>query len=63
LLDATLTIVVPSGTRILVYPAKRATLLTPVSNADIYPSRSEYRLKGPVSDPAVVKVIVTITCY
>lgn len=60
LADITLTIVVPSGTKELVYPTKRAALLTPVSKADIYPSTSEYRLKGPVSAPAVVSVMVTI---
>jgi hypothetical protein len=61
--DITLIMVVPLGTSVLVYPAKRDALATPVSKAPVYPSTSEYRLKGPVSDPATVSVIVTIMVY
>jgi hypothetical protein len=39
--DITLTIVVPFGTKDVVYPAKRAALDTPVSKADTNPSTSE----------------------
>jgi hypothetical protein len=41
LADITLIIVVPLGTNILVYPARRAALETPVSKADTNPSTSE----------------------
>jgi len=41
LTDTTLMIVVPFGTKDVVYPAKRAALETPVSNADTNPSTSE----------------------
>ncbi len=41
LADITRIIVVPLGTRDVVYPARRAALLTPVSKADINPSTSE----------------------
>jgi len=61
--DCTLTIVVKLGTKAEEYPAKRAALLTPVSNAEIYPSVSEYRLKGPESIPATVNVISTVILF
>jgi len=62
-IDCTLTIVVKSGTNIEEYPAKRVALLNPVSNAEIYPSRFEYRLKGPESVPATVNVINTVILF
>jgi len=56
----TFTIVVPSGTKAEEYPANKLALLTPLSKADVYPSKSEYKSKGPESYPAVVNVINTV---
>jgi len=55
--------VLPSGTTVDVYPASKSVLDTPVANGVTYPSASEYRLKGPTSDPANVKVINTVYIY
>ena len=52
--------VVKSGTSEDEYPASNADLGTATSNADVYPSRFEYKLKGPESVPAVVNVINTV---
>jgi len=60
LTDFTLTVVVPSGTRLVVYPATILALETPVSKGMANPSRFEYRLNGPVSLPATVNVIITV---
>jgi hypothetical protein len=58
--DFTLIIVVKSGTNAEAYPASKADLETPVSKADTYPSKFEYKLKGPESVPATVNVINTV---
>jgi hypothetical protein len=42
------------------YPASNDALDTPDSNAEVYPSRFEYKLKGPESAPATVNVINTV---
>jgi hypothetical protein len=52
--EHTFIVVVPLGTSVLRYPAKRSTFVTPTSNGVPKESRFEYRLKGPVSVPAVV---------
>lgn len=62
-IDITLTTDVKSGARADEYPSSKAVFETPVSNADENPSTSEYRLKGPVSAPAVVNVINTVISY
>jgi hypothetical protein len=46
--------VVKSGTNEDKYPDKRSTFVTPTSKGTPKLSKSEYRLKGPVSVPAVV---------
>jgi hypothetical protein len=59
--DFTLIAVEPFGTVEEVYPASNADLLTPVANADRYPSAFEYKLKvGPVFAPTAVNVINTV---
>jgi hypothetical protein len=63
LFDLILTIVVKSGTKALAYPANKETLDTPVSKAEVYPSESENKSKGPVSAPAVVNVINAVIIY
>lgn len=63
LFDFTLIAPEPFGTAEDVYPASSAALLIPVAKADVYPSTSEKRLKGPVSAPAVVSCIVTVIYY
>ena len=55
--------VVKSGTSEDEYPASNADLGTATSNADVYPSRFEYKLKGPESVPAVVNVINTVILF
>jgi hypothetical protein len=60
--DLILTIVAPSGT-VVEYPDVNVTLSTPVSKAVVYPFKLEYRLNGPVSDPATVNVNVTIIWF
>jgi hypothetical protein len=52
-------VVVPFGTSVDVYPPTRRILDTADSKGVEYPSIFEYRLKGPVSAPAVVNVINT----
>ena len=61
--DLTCTIDVKFGTTVDVYPATNANLLTLVANAVKNPSMFEYKLNGPVSDPAVVNVINTVICF
>jgi hypothetical protein len=56
-------IVVKSGTSEEEYPASKDALGTPDSNAVTYPSRFEYRLKGPESAPATVSVINTVISF
>jgi hypothetical protein len=56
-------VVVKSGTSEDEYPASKSTLGTATSNADAYPSRFEYKLKGPESVPAVVNVINAVILF
>lgn len=63
LFDLTLIAPEPLGTTEDVYPVNNVALLIPVAKADVYPSTSEKRLKGPVSAPAVVSCIVTVIYY
>ena len=56
-MEDTLTIFVPLGTSDDVYPKSKLALEMPVSNADVYPFTSENKSNGPVSEPAVVRVI------
>jgi hypothetical protein len=58
--DNTLIVVAASGTDVRRYPANIAALDTPVTIGTEYPSASEYKLKGPVSTPAVVNVTNTV---
>jgi hypothetical protein len=56
-------IVVLAGTNVDVYPANKLDFDTPVSNGVEYESTSEYKLNGPVEEPAVVNVISTVIIY
>ena len=61
--DFTLIIVAPPGTNVDVYPETKEALGTLFSNGTKNPSTSEYKSKGPVSEPAVVNVINTVIIY
>jgi hypothetical protein len=62
--DTTLIIVVPLGTREVVYPAVKSDAATFVSNAGEYPFASERRLKGPESPPTgITNVINAVIIY
>jgi hypothetical protein len=58
--DTTLIVVAVSGTDTAKYPAINAALEIPEAKGAAYPSASENRSKGPVSDPAKVNVINTV---
>jgi len=62
-LDFTLIVDVKSGTKAEEYPDSKLDLLTPLSKADTYPSRFEYKSNGPESLPAIVNVINTVIIY
>jgi hypothetical protein len=57
--DCTFIIVAASGT-VTLYPASNEALDTPIATGTLYPSASEYMLKGPVSAPATVSVTNTV---
>jgi hypothetical protein len=59
-LDTTFIVVAASGTDTAKYPAINAVLEIPEAKGAAYPSASENRSKGPVSDPAKVNVINTV---
>jgi hypothetical protein len=61
--DKTLIVVVKSGTNAEAYPAIKVALLMFVSKAEVNPSISEYKLKGPAEVPAVVNVMYTVILY
>jgi hypothetical protein len=54
---------VPVGTNDDVYPANKLDFATPVSNGVEYEFASEYKLNGPVEEPAVVNVINTVILW
>jgi hypothetical protein len=56
-------IVVPAGTNVDVYPASKLAFDTPVSNGVEYEFAFEYKLNGPVEEPAVVNVINTVILW
>jgi hypothetical protein len=60
LVDVTRTSVVPSGITFDPYPSNNSSLVTSDSNAELYPSTSEYRLKGPSLIPMFVIVIFPV---
>lgn len=59
-LDFTLTIVAPLGTITDRYPVTKDAFGILYSNGTVYASTSEYRSKGPVSEPATTNVINTV---
>jgi hypothetical protein len=57
--DLNCTIVAALGTDVERYPANNNAFEIFISKGTLYPSASEYKSKGPVSDPAIVNVIKT----